>query len=140
MKSVTIQKLKSELKELVTAIRSHRPAYKSAQSTYYKTMNRPKPEPSGLGDKLLSLVKRPEVPDHRALADAVYNASCALGKAQYEFRHKHIAYCLVRGRTMDQIEKPFHYNKPDMKYVNQLVENLKKELENEQKALCPSGC
>lgn len=24
----------------------------------------------------------------------------------WEFRHKHIAYCLVRGKTMDEIENP----------------------------------
>lgn len=27
-----------------------------------------------------------------------------LGSAQFDFRVKHIAYCLLRGRTMEQIE------------------------------------
>lgn len=27
-----------------------------------------------------------------------------LGKSRYSFRSKHIAYCLLRGRTMEQIE------------------------------------
>lgn len=140
MKSVTINNLKTELKELVKAIRSHRTAFKSAQTAYYRAMNQKLPEPS-LGEKLIAFVKqaaKPNVPDRRALGDAEFKLRCDLGKAQFEFRHKHIAFCLVRGRTMDQIEKPYHHNLPDMKYVDRLVENLKKELENEQKTICVS--
>lgn len=44
-----------------------------------------------------------------------------LYKAKYEFRHKHIAYCLMRGRTLEQIEKPHEDNKPDMCYIEKLL-------------------
>jgi hypothetical protein len=39
-----------------------------------------------------------------------------------EFRHKHIAYCLLRGRSYEQIEQPHKYNKPDMIYVQMIME------------------
>jgi len=46
-----------------------------------------------------------------------------------EFRHWHIAYCEVRGRTRDQIEKPHESNKPSeftiLKYKEQILKELK---------------
>ena len=39
-----------------------------------------------------------------------------------EFRHKHIAYCLLRGRSYGQIEQPREDNKPDMIYVQMVME------------------
>ena len=39
-----------------------------------------------------------------------------------EFRHKHIAYCLLRGRHYEQIEQPREDNKPDMIYVQMVME------------------
>jgi len=39
-----------------------------------------------------------------------------------EFRHKHIAYCLLRGRSYEQIEQPREDNKPDMIYVQMIME------------------
>jgi len=39
-----------------------------------------------------------------------------------EFRHKHIAYCLLRGRSYEQIEQPREDNKPDMVYVQMVME------------------
>lgn len=38
---------------------------------------------------------------------------------KYEIRHKHIAYCIMRGRSYAQIEpKVREGNEPDMSYVN----------------------
>jgi len=39
-----------------------------------------------------------------------------------EFRHKHIAYCLLRGRLYEQIEQPREGNEPDMIYVQMIME------------------
>lgn len=35
-----------------------------------------------------------------------------------EFRHLHIAYCELRGRTRDQIEKPREGNEPNEKLID----------------------
>lgn len=34
-----------------------------------------------------------------------------------EIRHKHIAYCQLRGRTREQIERPGEGNRPDEKLI-----------------------
>ena len=34
-----------------------------------------------------------------------------LWRLKFEYRHHHIAYCEMRGRTRDQIEKPGEFNK-----------------------------
>lgn len=45
-----------------------------------------------------------------------------------DFRHKHIAYCLLRGRTLEQIERSNRDgNKPNMG----IVERIMKEIQNE---------
>jgi len=37
-----------------------------------------------------------------------------------KFRHQHIAYCELRGRTRDQIEVPREDNKPDQDWIDRL--------------------
>jgi hypothetical protein len=39
---------------------------------------------------------------------------------KYEFRHKHIAYCLIRGRTRDEIERPAEDNQPCESYIKEI--------------------
>lgn len=47
-----------------------------------------------------------------------------------KYRHEHIAYCLVRGRTYEQIEQKVREdNKPNMDIVNKLYEALKAEVD-----------
>jgi len=55
-----------------------------------------------------------------------------LYKMKREFRHKHIAYCEVRGRTREEIEKPGDNNLADEKYIQEIKDKLLKELENEK--------
>ena len=44
-------------------------------------------------------------------------------KAKYEFRHQHIAYCLARGRSYEQIEsKVRENNEPNQDYIRELLE------------------
>lgn len=42
------------------------------------------------------------------------------------FRHKHIAYCMLRGCRYEQIEQPRENNKPDMIYVQMIMEEYEK--------------
>jgi hypothetical protein len=37
-----------------------------------------------------------------------------------DYRHHHIAYCELRGRTRDQIEKPREDNKPNEYEINRI--------------------
>lgn len=43
------------------------------------------------------------------------------GNRQWEYRHKHIAYCLLRGRKYEEIEKPSEGNEPDMDYIARIM-------------------
>lgn len=43
-----------------------------------------------------------------------------------EFRHKHIAYCLLNGTPYELIEQPRENNKPDMIYVQMVMEDYEK--------------
>ena len=38
----------------------------------------------------------------------------------YEFRHNHIAYCELRGRTREQIERPGENNLPNEDYITKI--------------------
>lgn len=50
-----------------------------------------------------------------------------LPEQKHEFRHKHIAYCLLRGRTIEQIECNYS-NSRDDGYVEILLEQFKARL------------
>lgn len=45
-----------------------------------------------------------------------------LYKLRYECRHKHIAYCLMKGRSYDVIERPSENNKPNMEYIKEIID------------------
>ena len=40
--------------------------------------------------------------------DDLWRAQYRLTSQKWVYRHKHIAYCLLRGRTMEQIERKCH--------------------------------
>lgn len=44
-----------------------------------------------------------------------------------KFRHKHIAYCLLRGKKYEQIEQPADNNKPYMSTVQKIMEQYYEE-------------
>ena len=50
---------------------------------------------------------------------------CEISKLKYEFRHHLIAYCEMRGRTREQIEKPSLENLP----FESAIEKIKEEYE-----------
>lgn len=41
---------------------------------------------------------------------------------KYDFRHVHIAYCEIRGRSREQIERPKDYNKASQHQIDKLKE------------------
>lgn len=47
------------------------------------------------------------------------------------FRHRHIAYSLLRGRTMEQIERTTHYP-PDMELVEKYRQHFLEIIEREK--------
>jgi len=58
-----------------------------------------------------------------------YSGQPELEHLRFKFRHKHIAYCLLRGRTREQIEaKVCDHNKPDEDYIQELVEGYKNHI------------
>ena len=61
-----------------------------------------------------------------------WKVAMTLNQYQYKFRHMHIAYCILRGRTYAQIENPEENNKPNMKKVDEYLVAFKKLLANEQ--------
>lgn len=38
----------------------------------------------------------------------------------YEYRHHHIAYCLMRGKEYEVIEKSHENNKPNFNYIEEI--------------------
>lgn len=62
-------------------------------------------------------------------AGNIYKMACAMMKLQglsWKYRHYHIAYCLLRGTEMEQIEKPAPDNQPN----HERIEEIKNEFIN----------
>lgn len=50
-----------------------------------------------------------------------------LASLRYDYRHNHIAYCLLRGTPYEKIEQPNKYNKPNMKHVHRIMDEWTEE-------------
>lgn len=61
-----------------------------------------------------------------------YEIQYRIDKRKDEFRHTHIAYCMLRGKTYEQIENHCRVL-PNFNRINKLME------ENEQKTICASA-
>ena len=48
-------------------------------------------------------------------------------KTKFEFRHRHIAYCLLRGTELAKIEQPAEDNQPSSKRIMEIMEEYKNE-------------
>jgi len=46
-----------------------------------------------------------------------------------KFRHQHIAYCELRGRTREQIEIPGEGNAPDQDWIDRLKKEWQTEID-----------
>ena len=51
----------------------------------------------------------------------LWQIEARIWKRKYEFRHKHIAYCQLRGRLRWEIEKPALDNLPNEKYIEEIM-------------------
>ena len=108
--------IKEELKELAHQIKEAKPIYKEKQ-------------------RALSRFQRvcglPREMRHRGAWDRLKEAYWNIMEAMYKsspkslshlYRHHHIAYCLIRGRTRDEIEQPKH-NMPVEMDIRTVLEN-----------------
>lgn len=77
-----------------------------------------------------------ELKTHRPLSNRVTwdidELDCHIKAISAEFRSTHIAYCEVRGKTRDQIEKPSDNNKADEYWVTRIKDHLLAKLEEER--------
>lgn len=48
---------------------------------------------------------------------------------KHHFRHLHIAYCTIRGRSREEIEQPRWYNKPNEYLINKIIDRYNAERE-----------
>lgn len=59
-----------------------------------------------------------------------------LDKKRYEYRHHHIAYCELRGRNREEIEKPADDNHPSDSYIDEIKNKI---LESIDEVICLSA-
>lgn len=64
--------------------------------------------------------------------DPIYTLSSGARYDSKDYRHRHIAYCLARGKAIEVIEKPNKGNEPDMKIVKGLLTKLREEMAQER--------
>ena len=53
---------------------------------------------------------------------SLQNIETSVRTRKYEFRHRHIAYCQLRGRLREQIEQPASDNLPNERYIERIIE------------------
>ena len=61
--------------------------------------------------------------------DELSNILWDLYKVRNEFRHTHIAYCEIRGKTREQIEIPREDNKPNEDKITRTKEEITRRIE-----------
>jgi ATP/maltotriose-dependent transcriptional regulator MalT len=64
---------------------------------------------------------------------SIWKALGDLGKSVHWYRHHHIVYCLLRGRTQEQIEKPVR-DFPDQGLIDRLLQQYRDEIDKEMGA------
>lgn len=62
-------------------------------------------------------------------ADILWDICAHVSQNKRLFRHEHIAYCLVRGRSYEQIENPAEDHKPNWKIIEPLRDALQKKVD-----------
>ena len=62
-----------------------------------------------------------------------YTLDYSVQNLKREFRHHHIAICLLKGRTYEQVEnKCADDNKPDFDYIEKIQKQIKEEVTEDQ--------
>lgn len=100
--------------------------------TKYEILNEMKSELKILANDIRKLKgKRKESP---------YGLVNGLFRLRYEFRHNHIAYCLMRGTSLERIELPREDNLPNETYIDSIIkERTSKITEVDDEAICVSA-
>jgi hypothetical protein len=135
----TLKSLKEELKQLAADIKVGKPAFKESQR-HMSAMH------VKYGVQNLSWWERwnktKAIKEHEDAAIDMSRKLGSLSEMQYEYRHKHIVYSTLRGKTRDQIEKPRDNNKPNEKYLGELTEHymfLAEEEAKHEQVVCASA-
>ena len=69
--------------------------------------------------------------------ESKYGYVSGLLELRYRARHHHIAYCLLRGRTMEEIEsKTREDNAPSASYVDTIMMSIEPREEANEEAVC----
>lgn len=70
--------------------------------------------------------------------ESEYGYVYGLDRLRYEARHHHIAYCLLRGRSMEEIEsKTREDNAPNASYIDEIKMLIdSREVVNEEAVCC----
>lgn len=71
----------------------------------------------------------------RLRTETNYDDWHSLERNRWRFRHLHIAYCLIRGRTMEQIERPAEDNLPNEKIIEIFIEEYNEAIRSSEKRL-----
>ncbi len=124
--SITLKTLKEELKTLARDITETKPLFRGAQRACSK---------SGYDTISYFEYNKKVTLEMKVEASERGHQHIQLSRFQYNYRHRHIAYCLLRGTPMERIETlpkdGIQINKPNMDYVNQMVAELKPKIEAE---------
>ncbi len=70
--------------------------------------------------------------------ESKYGYVDGLDRLRYEVRHHHISYCLLRGRSMEEIEsKTLIGNRPHASYIDEIKMLIEpREVVNEEAVCC----
>lgn len=93
-----LAELKIELKTLAASLKEKKPAFRKMQSDRSK-------------------FTEAKAPTENEITNAMHH----LWDAKYNYRHKHIVYCMIRGRSRDEIEQPSESNMPDENFIVTLL-------------------
>lgn len=82
-------------------------------------------------------VKIRDLKDHRPMGNRggkdIWTIDSEISNLKYIYRHTHIAYCELRGRTRDEIERPSENNKANQTYIDQIKNRIVKAFEDKKK-------
>jgi hypothetical protein len=117
MKTQTLRNLKEELKLIADLIKQKKPLLRQVQSRWFKN---------------LCLGGNPQL--DRQLTKNKWDLEVQLASLIHSYRHKHIVYCQLRGKALEQIENKRRLctskscskfaqccNKPDQNKLNELL-------------------
>jgi len=62
--------------------------------------------------------------NHRGIHD--YKLMREIYEFKYDYRHRHIAYCIMKGTARDRIEQPAEDNKPNEKRIQEIIDEFTK--------------